>query len=194
MFRTPFLLRAGRYTQKMRILVASAFLACTCFAQKIETEFDHALDFAQFKTFTIREGKINAKNPMLNNELVEKNLRASIVEQLKLKGLSQVESKGELNVTFRLGDGTEKQTVLGPSDRVTTVGPRGRVIERKTNSRKQVYVQAKDILVIDLRNSATKELAWRAHCVDHQDDPAKLEKRLPNMVVKAFQKYPPKKK
>ncbi len=158
----------------MRILVASAFLACTCFAQKIETEFDHALDFAQFKTFTIREGKINAKNPMLNNELVEKNLRASIVEQLKLKGLSQVESKGELNVTFRLGDGTEKQTVLGPSDRVMTVGPRGRVI--------------------DLRNSATKELAWRAHCVDHQDDPAKLEKRLPNVVVKAFQKYPPKKK
>lgn len=84
--------------------------------------------------------------------------------------------------------------MLGPSDRVTTVGPRGRVIERKTNTRKQVYVQAKDTLVIDLRNSATKELAWRAHCVDHQDDPAKLEKRLPNMVVKAFQKYPPKKK
>ena len=84
----------------MRILVASAFLACS-FAQKIETEFDHALDFAQFKTFTIREGKINAKNPMLNNELVEKNLRASIVEQLKLKGLSQVESKGEFNVTFQ---------------------------------------------------------------------------------------------
>ena len=178
----------------MLILVASALFACAALAQKIDTEFDHALDFAQFRTFTIREGKINAKNPMLNNELVEKNLRASIVEQLKQKGLTQVESGGELNVTFRLGEGTEKQTVLGPSDRVTTVGPRGRVIERKSTPRKQVYVQAKDTLVIDIKNSATKELAWRAHCVDHQDDAGKLEKRLPNMVVKAFQKYPPKKK
>ncbi len=97
----------------MRILVAWALLAYACFAQKIDTEFDHALDFAQFKTFTIREGKINAKNPMLNSELVEKNLRASIVEQLKLKGLTQVESKGELNVTFRLGDGIEKANSAG---------------------------------------------------------------------------------
>ncbi len=60
--------------------------------------------------------------------------------------------------------------------------------------RKRVYVDAKDTLVIDIKNSATKELAWRAVCVDHQEDSAKLEKRLPNVILKAFQKYPPKKK
>ena len=48
---------------RMRILVASAILACATLAQKIDTEFDHELDFAQFKTFTIREGKIKCQEP-----------------------------------------------------------------------------------------------------------------------------------
>ena len=185
---------APAYTLEMRCVLLSALFIGTLCAQKVDTEFDNALDFKQFKTFTIREGKINAKNPMLNNELVEKNLRNGIAEQLRAKGLSEVESKGDLTVTFRLGDGTKKQTVRSPGERVTTVGPRGRVVDRNVGSRKRVYVDAKDTLVIDIKNSATKELAWRAVCVDHQEDPAKLEKRLPNMILKAFQKYPPKKK
>ena len=75
-----------------------------------------------------------------------------------------------------------------------TIGPRGRVTERTTRARKGSIMQAKDTLIIELRNAATKEMAWRAVCVDQQDDPSKLGKHLPNMVTKAFQKYPPKKK
>ena len=178
----------------MRLLLLVILCAAAGLAQKIDTEFDKALDFSQFKTFTIRDGKINAKDPMLSSELVEKNLRTSIVEQLKAKGLTEVESKADLNVTFRLTGGKEKQQILTPGQRVETVGSRGRVTERSTRLRKASVNQAKDTLVIDLRNTATKELAWRAVCADHQDDAAKLEKRLPNMVAKAFQKYPPKKK
>ena len=180
----------------MRFLLLTAAWVATslAWAQKIDTEFDKALDFSQFKTFAIREGKINAKDPMLSSELVEKNLRSAIVAQLKAKGLGEVDSKADLNVTFRLTGGTAKQQVLAPGQTVDVVGPRGRVSERTTRPRKASITQAKDTLVIDLRNTATKELAWRAVCVDQQDDPAKLEKRLPNMVAKAFQKYPPKKK
>ena len=178
----------------MRLLLIPTLCAASCWAQKIDTEFDQALDFSQFKTFTLREGKLNAKDPMLNSELVEKNLRAAIAGQLRAKGLTEVETKADLNVTFRLSDGTSKQTTTLPGERVETIGPRGRVMDRPAARRKQVIVQAKDTLVIDLRNTATKELAWRAVCVDTQADPGKLEKRLPNMVTKAFQKYPPKKK
>ena len=178
----------------MRFLLLTAACVAACWAQKIDTEFDKALDFTQFKTFAIREGKINAKDPLLSSELVEKNLHTAIVEQMKAKGLTEVDSKADLNVTFRLTDGTGKQQVLAPGQRMETVGPRGRVTERTTRPRKASITQAKDTLVIDLRNTATKELAWRAVCVDQQDDPAKLEKHLPGMVAKAFQKYPPKKK
>lgn len=178
----------------MRFLLLTAAWAAICWAQKIDTEFDKALDFLQFKTFAIREGKINAKDPMLSSELVEKNLRSAMVEQLKAKGLTEVESKADLNVTFRLTGGTGRQQVLAPGQTVDVAGPRGRVTERTTRPRRASITQAKDTLLIDLRNAATKELAWRAVCVDQQDNPAKLEKRLPGMVTKAFQKYPPKKK
>ena len=178
----------------MRFLLLTALSAASCWAQKIDTEFDKALDFSQFKTFAIREGKINAKDPMLSSELVEKNLRSAIVEQLKAKGLTEVESKADLNVTFRLTEGKGKQQVLTPGQTVDTIGPRGRITERNTRPRRAGITQAKDTLVIDLRNTATKELAWRAVGVDKQDDPGKLERRLPGMVTKAFQKYPPKKK
>ena len=97
----------------MRCVLLSALFIGTLCAQKIDTEFDNSLDFKQFKTFTIREGKINAKNPMLNNELVEKNLRNGIAEQLRAKGLSEVESKGDLTVTFRLGNKETNRSIPG---------------------------------------------------------------------------------
>ena len=180
----------------LRLTLATIFCVNALLAQKIDTEFDHALDFSKFKTFSIASGRVNAKSPMLNSELAEKNLKTAIVAQLKAKGLTEAEGKGDLTVTFRLTDGTQKQSMRVANDNVGMVRGRNSTINpgRTTSTRRETYTQAKDTLVIDIKDGSTKELAWRAVCVDTQADPAKLEKRLPTLVTKAFQKFPPKKK
>jgi hypothetical protein len=49
------------------------FAAADLFAQKVTIEFDQSADFSIYKTFAIREGHLNSKNPALNSELVKKN-------------------------------------------------------------------------------------------------------------------------
>ena len=183
----------------LRLTLATILCASFLLAQKIDTEFDHALDFTKFKTFSITSGRINAKNEMINSELAEKNLKAAIVSQLKSKGLTEAEGKADLTVTFRLTGGKQNQSVRVPNSnpgggavirRNGTIAPGG----ANRGTHKEVYAKAKDTLIIDIKDGTTKELAWRATCIDTQDDPAKLEKRLGTLVTKAFQKYPPKKK
>jgi hypothetical protein len=99
-------------------------LSTVAFAHKANVEFDQTADFTHYKTFAIRRGELNSRNPALNSELVNKQIEADIARDLTSRGLSQVES--------------------GPAD---------------------------------LNN-----------------DPSKIQGKLGDMVKKAIEKYPPKKK
>ena len=56
----------------MKTLALGLLVTLGAFAQKIEIESDQTVDFSKFKTFAIRDGRLNSKNPSLNNELVRK--------------------------------------------------------------------------------------------------------------------------
>ena len=62
----------------MRTLLLGMLLTARAFAQKIQIESDGAVDFKQFKTFAIREERLNSTNPALNNELIKKHINADI--------------------------------------------------------------------------------------------------------------------
>src|ERR1700686_97190 len=84
-------------------LILSLLAAFGAFAQKITTEFDSAVDFAKFKTFAIRGGQLNSKNPALNSELVKKRIDDDIARELTAKGLMQVSGQADLNVVYQFG-------------------------------------------------------------------------------------------
>ena len=52
-----------------KILVFAVLSAALAWSQKITVEFDQAADFAKYKTFAIRDGQLNSRNPALNSEL-----------------------------------------------------------------------------------------------------------------------------
>ena len=56
-----------RLSMKPFALILLAALGAA--AQKIEIESDPSVDFSRFKTFAIRDGRLNSKNPSLNSEL-----------------------------------------------------------------------------------------------------------------------------
>ena len=161
---------------------AAALLHGPAWAQKVTTEFDESIDFSNFKTFLVREGRINSRDPALNSTLVEKRIRNLIADQLRAKGLSEVAEKPDLVARFALG--AQNRQPKGP----VVVGPRG----RRTRPVATPYTAG--TLTVDLLNAADRELLWRGIATDNQRDSAKIEQHLDSSVKKIFDKYPPKRK
>ena len=164
-----------------RLSLGILLAATSLWAQKVNTEFDDAAPFSDYKTFALRIGRLNSKNPTLNSDLTRKRIQNEIRKRLGEKGLQEVSiGKHDLNVDFTLGTVRKLETEAYPA------GWRG----YGTQIVRVPY--AEGTLVIDLRDTNKRALVWRAVAVEEKSDPMKLEGKLDDMVKKSFEKYPPK--
>ena len=158
-------------------------LAATgAWAQKITVEFDQAADFARYKTFAMRDGQLNSRNPALNSELVKKRIEADIVRDLSARGLEMTTGRADLNVRYRFGSARKAEIERYPA------GWRG------FGTRVVRVPYTEGTLVIDLRDPSTRSLVWRGIASEEKSEGAKIEGKLDDMVRKAIAKYPPKPK
>ncbi len=164
----------------MLILVALSIGAA--FAQKVNIEFDEAANFANFKTFAIRGGQLNSRNPALNSELVKKRIERDIENGLMARGLMMATGKSDLNVRYQFGSARKMETEAYPA------GWRG------WGTRVVRVPYTEGTLVINLRDPSTRSLVWRAIAREEKNDPVKIEEKLDAMVKKSVEKYPPKMK
>jgi hypothetical protein len=165
----------------MAVLFLSLLAAHGVFAQKVTVEFDQAADFSKYKTFAIREGQLNSRNPALNSDLVKKRIDADIEKYLTAKGLTEVSGKSDLNVRYTFGTARKMEMESYPA------GWRG------WGTRVVRVPYAEGTLVIDLRDPTTRSLVWRAIAGEEKSDATKIEGKLDDMVKKSMEKYPPKK-
>jgi hypothetical protein len=166
----------------MRILILTLFAAVVAFAQKITVEFDQAADFTKYKTFAIRDGQLNSRNPALNSELVKKRIEADIERYLTARGLEVTSGRSDLNVRYHFGSVRKAELESYPA------GWRG------WGTRVVRVPYTEGTLVIDLRDPSTRSLVWRGIASEEKSDGSKIEGKLDDMVRKAIEKYPPKPK
>ena len=166
----------------MRVLVLMLLAALPALAQKITVEFDQAADFTKYKTFAIRDGQLNSKNPALNSELVKKQIDDDIRKFLSARGLQMVSGPSDLNVRYRFGAARRTEVDAYPA------GWRG------WGTRVVRVPYTEGTLVIDLRDPKTRGLVWRAIASENKGNAAKIQGKLDDMVKKSFEKYPPKPK
>jgi hypothetical protein len=164
----------------MKFLLLGALLPAALLAQKINIEFDEAAPFSDYKTFAIREGRLNSKNPTLNSELTRKHIDNEIRRRLAEKGLQESPDRPDLNIFYVLGTQRKVETEAYPA------GWRG------YGTRIVRVPYAEGTLVINLRDPKKKALVWRAVATEDKSDPLKLQGKLDDMVKKSFEKYPPK--
>jgi hypothetical protein len=166
----------------MKLFVLGLLAVTGGFAQKIELEFDRNADFTKFHTFAIRAGSLNSRNPSLNSDLVRKRIEDDIQKYLAAKGLSAAPSgPADLNVRYTLGAARRAETEAYPAG---WWGMRTRIV-------RVPYTEG--TLVIDLRDTGTRSLVWRAIAREDKSDASKVEGKLDDMVKKSIDKYPPKK-
>ena len=151
-------------------------------AQKVTMEFDQDAPFSDYKTFTVREGHLNSKDPALNSALVTQQIDDDISKALTAKGLLEVPKGADLNVNYRLGAARKTEVETYPAG---WWGMGTRVVR---------VPYAEGTLVIDLRDAQRHALVWRAIASVEKSDASKIQGKLNDMVKKSFEKYPPKKK
>ncbi len=166
----------------MRVILLICLAAACGFAQKITIEFDQAADFSRYRTFAIRDGQLNSKNPSLNSDLVKKRIDTAIARDLTARGLKMATGRCDLNVRYRLGSARKADIETYPA------GWRG----LGTRIVRVPYTEG--TLVIDLRDPATRSLVWRAIASDENSDVAKIEGKLDAMVKRSLAKFPPRTK
>src|SRR5579872_7025405 len=165
-----------------RILILIVFGVAAAWAQKITVEFDQAADFGKYRTFAIRDGQLNSRNPALNSELVKRQIERDIERYLTARGLEMTSGRADLNVRHRFGSARKAELESYPA------GWRG----FGTRIVRVPYTEG--TLVIDLRDAGARSLVWRGIASEEKSDGAKIEGKLDDMVRKALERYPPKPK
>jgi hypothetical protein len=164
----------------MRVLILLLLAAGSTFAQKVTVEFDQTADFGKYKTFSIRNGELNSKNPALNNDIIKKRIDADIERDLTARGLQMVTGRADLNVRYRLGSAARKEVERYPA------GWRG------LGTRVVRVPYTEGTLVIDLHDTGTQALVWRGIAREEKNDANQIESKLDDMVRKSLEKYPRK--
>jgi hypothetical protein len=186
--------------KKSRFLAFAALLlaAGTATAQEVRYNFDKNTDFSRFKTYKW----VNVKEATKLNDLVDKQIKASIDTQLAAKGLVRTDDeKADLFVAYQAAVGQEKQFSsyssgwgYGAGWGGGWYGPGGTTSTTTTGQTSTIYVGQ---LGVDMYDSANHDLVWRgiaSKTIDENAKPEKQQKNLDKALKKLFKNFPPEKK
>jgi Domain of unknown function (DUF4136) len=169
----------------MKKLINVAALMCvaiTAFAQEVQFDYDRSANFKAYKTYQWVD-----TNPIqVGDQLLDKNIKRAVDEQLAGKGLRHVESDGDLLISYQAAISKEKQFDGLPSG-PPWWGNWGNI--RVTTSTIDVGK-----LVVGFFDPATKQLVWRGSAsktLGISGGPGKNYRNLEKAMVKLFKNYPP---
>lgn len=162
--------------------VVVCVLTAASLAQQVKTDYDRDANFSKYKTFSFE--KIQTKDPLLVDRI-----KSAVSASLTAKGLSQVDSGGDVSIVAV--EMTNTQQTLDTFYNGFGGGWRfgGRFGDATTTT--ETYQVG--TLVVDLFDSSTKELLWRGSVSDTlSNNSGNNIKKLDKGVEKMFKKYPPK--
>jgi hypothetical protein len=163
------------------VALAVMLLPTLARAQKVDTDFDPAVDFSAFKTYAWTTG---TPSP---NPIGEQRIQDAVNKALQAKGLKLVTANPDLVVATHAVGKEEKE--------LYTTGYGGPYRWGGGMGTTTVNTYIKGTLAIDLYSAQTKKLAWRGVATDTMSDKAeKNAEKVNKAVEKLFKAYPPKPK
>lgn len=149
------------------------------FGQGIKVEYDKKHDVTKYKTFSFGQSQVITPpdQKQVSDATVDKWIKNGVTRELEFKGLSWVESGGDLTVTYAVG--TMERTDL------QAVGPLGQTPGSNATIWSRDYSQTS--LIIDL-NSKNNFLVWRINAVADVVGTAG-ERTIDLIVERGFKKF-----
>jgi hypothetical protein len=164
-------------------------------AQDVRYNFDKSANFSKFRTYKW----VTLKDAAKPNDLVDKQIIATVDSELAAKGLSRVDGDdADLYIGYQAGIGQEKQFTSYNTDwgygggwyRGGWYGGAGG-LSTTTGQTSTIYVGQ---LALDMYDSTNRDLAWRgvvSKTLDQKAKPDKQEKNLKKTIAKLLKNYPP---
>ena len=193
-------LQAAQRFSLLAVVGAAALVFAGCDSGNgptVKTDYDKSANFAQYHTFAFQKGRIVTRlgttDP--NNTLVADRIQAAVVDQFQQKGLSETTQNPDLVATYVAGAKTKQEIEnLGPQPYFSPYfgGPfgfeRGGYYGAGYN---QFYtnIYTEGTLILDLMDTRTKKLVWRAYVTGPVDKPD--QKAINGAVAAALKQFPP---
>jgi hypothetical protein len=157
-------------------------LTAASFAQQVKTDYDRNANFSKYKTFSFE--KVQTSDPLWVDRV-----KSAISSSLTEKGMTQVESGGDISI-IAIGMTNTQQTL---DTFYNGFGGGWRWGGRFGDATTTTETYQVGTLVVDLYDSSTKELLWRGSASDTVSNKSSNNiKNLDKGVEKMFKKYPPK--
>ena len=190
--RAPPCIRSGMHRIIKLINVTSLLcLGLPAVAQEVQFDYDRSVDFNAYKTYQW----VDYRRVDVGDQLLDRDIKRAVDEQLAGKGLQRVESGGGLLVGYQAGISQEKAFDAtgwgGGGGPWGWGGPWGGNWGNVHGTTATIDIGK---LVIGLFDPVTKQLVWRgsaAKTLDLSKDPDKNYRTLQKAMTKLFRNYPP---
>jgi hypothetical protein len=182
-----------------RLLVAAVVLAGPLLAgvAKTRSDFDPDANFTKYKRYSFVEGKELTKTGLLTNPETVDRLKNFIAGALEMRGLHEVPVDQRHDVAVRFWVAREmkeeKETVAVPDPFVSWGGypPFWTGVWGWYYTEVVVGNYVEGTLIVDLIDTASKDLVWRTYLRVDMKDRAKAYKEAKKQVYKEFAGLPP---
>ena len=167
------------------VAVIASFFSIPASGQKVETDYDHSVNFSQYHTYSW--GHVHATDP-----LFESRIREAVDRALQAKGWQLVPTGGDATLTAVAvqKNQTEYTTFYDGLGGGWRWRGWGGGMGMATTTVDKIPVGT---LVIDVYDSSSKILIWRGMASDQlSEKPEKDTKKLDKAVDKMFAKFPPR--
>ena len=169
-------------------LIVLGLFATPAIAQRITIDYDHDYEFEQVKTFTY----VETADTNVRDGLMDGRIRDAIIQQLVNGGVGQVDSGGDLNVTYHMT--SREQVVLNTSTHGYGGWGRGwgrwggGVSMASSTTTASTYTEG--TLIVDAYDPHDKELVWRGTgTVTVKAKPEKRTKQVQKIVTKMGKRW-----
>jgi len=158
----------------------AAFASLPAAAQKVETDYDHSVNFSQFHTYSW--GHVHSSDPF-----AEARIREDVDRVLQARGWQQVPMGGDVTLTAV----AERRNRAEYDTFYEGLGPGWRWRGWGGISTTTVETVPVGTLVIDVYQTGSHHLVWRGMAHDTlSDNPEKNAKKLAKAIDKMLSKFP----
>jgi uncharacterized protein DUF4136 len=180
------------------IVIATAALVPSAFAQKVKTDYNQSQDMSHYRTYAWKGCAALQNDPVLANGFTARRIQAAVDSQLALKEMRQVPADANPDVYFTCWMGTENKTEVWGSS-TPGWGPGwgygrygygggwgwggGHTTVNTTHYTEATYV-------IDMVDTNSEQLVWRSHATMRLGNNNKDAKKIEKMARRAFKKFP----
>jgi hypothetical protein len=174
---------------RLTFLAAIFFMIAGAYGQDTHYNYDRGTNFASYKTYQW----VDIPGGAVSDQLIDRDIKRAVDEQLAQKGLTRVEKNADLYVGYQAVIREEKGINLSTFG--NGGGPWGGGGWGSGTVTGQTSTIPVGMLLVDLYDPAEKQLIWRGDAsktIDLKKDPDKNYRNLQKAMAKLFKNYPPR--